>query len=96
MAEYILTGKAEQDLSDIIEYTQTHWGRSQTSIYITSIEAGCQLLADNPGMGKDCDDIAKGLLSHPVESHVIYYLRQGEDIAILRVLHKRMLPSKHL
>ncbi|PID54925.1 MAG: plasmid stabilization protein ParE [Gammaproteobacteria bacterium] len=96
VAEYTLTGKAYQDLSDIVEYSRTHWGQSQTNIYITSIETSCQFLADNPGAGKACDDLARGLLSHPVGSHVIFYLHQGDDISVLRVLHKRMLPSKYL
>jgi len=96
VAEYMLTGKAEQDLSDIIEYTKTRWGRSQTSIYIDSIEARCQMLADNPSIGKGCDDIANELMRHPIGSHVIYYIRQGQDISIIRILYKRMLPSKHL
>ena len=96
MAEYRLTGKAEQDLVDIIQYTRTHWGRAQADSYITGIEAVCQALADNPAMGKGCDDIAPWLLRHPVDSHVIYYLYQSDGVSILRVLHQCMLPSNHL
>ena len=96
MAKYRLTGTAKKDLSDIVRYTQKHWGQSQTNIYITSLEDSCQLLADNPGIGKQCNDIVTGLLSYPVNSHVIYYLRQDCNIAILRILHQRMLPNKYL
>jgi toxin ParE1/3/4 len=96
MTAYQLTGKAKQDLADIISYTQTHWGKSQTKTYITDIRKSCQLLADNPGIGRKCDNIAAGVLSHPVKSHIIYYFYQGSYMTILRILHKRMLPSKYL
>jgi len=95
VAKYKLTGKAKKDLLDIIEYTQKQWGRSQTRIYIDRIEERCQMLADNPSIGRDMNEIAPGLLSYPVESHVVYYKRQGDDIFVIRVLHKRMLADKH-
>jgi len=53
------------------------------------------MLADNPSIGRDMNEIAPGLLSYPVESHVVYYKRQGDDIFVIRVLHKRMLADKH-
>ncbi|VAW97148.1 hypothetical protein MNBD_GAMMA20-856 [hydrothermal vent metagenome] len=54
------------------------------------------MLVNNPDIGKGADEVSPGLLSHSIESHVIYYKRQGDDIVIVRVLHKRMLPDKHL
>jgi toxin ParE1/3/4 len=96
VAEYILTQKAKSDLLDIIEYTRNTWGKRQIRIYIDAIEERCQILAGNPDIGKDADELAPDLLSHPIESHVIYYKRQGDDIFVIRVLHKRMLPDMHL
>lgn len=96
MASYQLTITARQDLTEIINHTQTYWGHSQARIYITNIKSSCQLLADNPGIGRKCDDIAAGILSHPVKSHMIYYLYKDGNITILRILHKRMLPGKYL
>jgi len=96
VAEYTLTQKAKDDLLDIIEYTQTTWGKQQIRAYIDAIEEQCQMLANNPGIGKGADEIAPDLLSHPIESHVIYYKRQRVDIFVIRVLHKRMLPDNRL
>ena len=96
MATYRFTGKARQDLVDIIAYTQSHWGQPQAKAYITNLQSTCQLLADNPEIGRKCDEIAANVLSHPVKSHIIYYLRQDCNIVIVRILHKGMLPSKHL
>lgn len=96
MAEYTLTKKAKDDLLVIIEYTRIAWGKQQIRVYIDAIEEQCQMLANNPGIGKGADRIAPDLLSHPIKSHVIYYKRQGADIFVIRVLHKRMLPDNHL
>ena len=96
MAECIFTRKAKGDLLDILAYTRNHWGRLQAGNYIDNIERRCQRLADSPDIGKGVDEIAPGLLSYPIESHVIYYKRQGDNISIVRVLHKRMLPANHL
>lgn len=95
MANCNFTGKAQQDLYEIAEHTQTHWGRAQARAYLDGIEDGCQNLANNPGIGKNRDDIAEGLKSFPVESHVIYYICLGENIAVIRILHGRMLPANH-
>ena len=71
MAEYTLTKKAKDDLLVIIEYTRIAWGKQQIRVYIDAIEEQCQMLANNPGIGKGADRIALDLLSHPIKSHVI-------------------------
>lgn len=96
MAEYTLTKKAKSDLLEIMEYTRGKWGRPQTGIYINNIEERCQMLANNPDIGKNINAIAPDVLSYPIESHVIYYKCQSDSIAVVRVLHKRMLPDMHL
>lgn len=58
MATYLLTGKAQQDLADIAEYTKEHWGRSQARIYFNEIESGCEQIAGKPGIGKSREDLS--------------------------------------
>jgi len=96
VAEYTLTQKVKDDLFDIIEYARTTWGKQQIRAYIDTIENQCQMLADNPGIGKSADETASDLLSHPVRSHVIYYKRQDVNVCVIRVLHKRMLSDDYL
>ena len=93
MADYWFTGKAQKDLSDIVEYTRNEWGSAQILAYINSIEGACQMLAENPGIGKDVREVAPDLMSYPIKSHVIYYKRQQKDISVIRILHMRMLPD---
>jgi len=96
VADYKFTGKAERDLEDIIDYTLQQWGILQTQTYLDELEARGQLLADNPGLGVERENIFEGLLSFPYESHILYYLKQAHGITIVRVLHKSMDPIKHL
>jgi len=54
------------------------------------------LLSDTPGMGKKRDELAHGLRSFPFQSHVLYYIIQGKQFIVIRVLHKLMEPSLHI
>ena len=96
MADYRFTEKAEHDLESIIDFTVQQWGPNQAHTYIDGLEDQCQLLADNPKLGIQREEIHDGLLSFPYESHILYYANESHGIAILRVLHHSMDPYKHL
>lgn len=96
MAEYRFTEKAARDLEVIIDYTLQQWHAHQANNYLNGLEERCQVLADNPKLGAHRNSIHEGLLSFPYESHVLYYVRESHDIAIVRVLHHSMDPLKHL
>jgi plasmid stabilization system protein ParE len=53
--------RAETDLLGIGTYTLRAWGEAQTIRYLDGLEACCQMLADNPGAGRPCDDVRPGL-----------------------------------
>jgi toxin ParE1/3/4 len=53
-------------------------------------------VADNPALGKACDELFPGLRRIPEGSHVVYFREVGGEVEILRVLHERMLPERHL
>ena len=60
------------------------------------IDAGLQELISNPKLGKSRDYVREGYRSVQINRHVIFYRVQESEIFIVRVLHERMLPSKHL
>jgi toxin ParE1/3/4 len=72
------------------------WGEAQTIRYLDALEACCQMLADNPGAGRPCDDVRPGLYRKEQGNHVIFFRRQTEAIKVSRILHERMLPGRHL
>ncbi len=86
---------AEKDLEQIIDYTNEQWEPDQALAYIDSLEEYCKNLAQNPSAGLDRHEFAKGLLSFPYQSHIIYYLKDTNGIAVVRVLHQAMDPTKH-
>lgn len=90
------TRRAEVDLATIADYTLREWGEEQTVRYVEGIEACCQLLADNPAIGRSCDYIRPGLHRMESGSHVIFYRHEPQGILVSRVLHKRMSPERNL
>jgi toxin ParE1/3/4 len=86
---------AEADLLGIGNYTLRTWGDAQTIRYLDALEACCQMLADNPGAGRPCDDVRPGLY-RKVGKHVIFFRREPDGIKLSRILHERMLPGSHL
>jgi toxin ParE1/3/4 len=90
-----LTRRAEADLLSIADYTFRIWGRTQESRYMAEIEDCCASLADNPALGRLCDDIRPGLRRFEHGEHVVFYRREHRGVVISRILHRRMLPERH-
>ena len=95
MAAFRFSRRAEADLLSIGEYTLRTWGKAQAARYIGELEMCCQTMADNPGLGRPCDDVRPGLRRLEHRKHVIFYRQQREGILISRILHERMLPDRH-
>ena len=67
----------------------------QTDRYIRQLEDCCQLLADNPALGRPCDEIRPGLRRMKQGKHILFYREEPSGILICRILHHSMLPEKH-
>ena len=96
MAAFRFSRRAETDLLSIGEYTLRTWGKVQAARYINELELCCQTLADNPALGRACDDIRPGLRRLEHRKHVIFYRQQHRGILVSRILHERMLPDRRL
>src|ERR1700682_79428 len=86
--------RAEADLFNIGLYTFRTWGEIQTDRYIRQLEDCCQLLADNPALGRPCDKTRRGLRRMKQGKHVVFYREEPGGILISRILHQSMLPEK--
>jgi toxin ParE1/3/4 len=96
LSSYRIGSKAESDLTGIFDYTVDQWGWRQADAYIDMLSDCFQLLADSPGLGRTSDLIPVAIRRFEHGSHVVFY-REGEgreEIEILRVLHKSMLPTR--
>ena len=95
MPVFYLSKRAEADLLNIGAYSIRNWGRSQAALYLNDLEACCQRLADNPGLGRACDEIRPGLRRMEHGKHAVFYRVVPDGIVVSRILHERMLPRKH-
>ena len=96
MARYDLTESARADLAAIADHTARQWGAAQTDAYLGALETRLDLLAAQPLLGHERPELAEGIRSFPVESHVVYYVRATVGIVVLRILHKRQDPHRHV
>jgi toxin ParE1/3/4 len=88
--------RAETDLLSIAAYTLRTWGENHALRYIGDLEACCQMLADNPALGRTCDDVRPGLRRMEIGRHVVFYREDAGGIPVSRILHQRMLPERHV
>lgn len=87
MPNFYFTERAEKDLEAIIDFTVQRWGVTQSNNYIDDLEALAQILADNPLLGTEREELSQELRSFPYQSHLLFYVLQKDGITIVRVLH---------
>jgi len=96
MAEYRLTPAAQQDLDDIFDYTAREWGLAQAIRYVDLIEAALGDLAARPRSAPPCDDVRPGYRRRQVQRHVLYVREEPYGVSVVRIMHDRMEPRRHL
>ena len=90
MPSFHLTRRAYEDLKSIARHTQDRWGRAQRDKYLSSLDECFHLLAENPGLGRACDEIRAGYRKMQEGRHVVFYRSLAEGIEIVRILHSSM------
>jgi toxin ParE1/3/4 len=96
VAVFRFSSRAEADLLDIGAYTLRTWGEDQAIRYVNELEACCQMIADNPALGRECDDVRPGLRRMEHGRHVVFYRQEDSGILVSRLLHQRMLPERQI
>ncbi|ENN85974.1 plasmid stabilization system [Rhizobium freirei PRF 81] len=90
-----LSPLAEADLENIWRYTVENWSIAQAETYHAEIVEAFEGLASGLKIGRPAD-IRDGYFKYAVGSHVVYYLLRDAEIAIIRILHRRMDVGRHL
>ena len=96
MTRIELTKEAERDLINIFLFGVEHFGVVQAERYSSLLTAKIESAAANPSFGADYDFVRSGLLRYEAKSHAIYYRQTSDGILVLRILHGRMDPARHL
>jgi toxin ParE1/3/4 len=84
---------AETDLVEIWLQIAGDGDYNHADEYISRLQETCVLLAGQPGMGVDRQDIAMGVRSFPVDRYVVYYEQHGPVFSVLRVWHTARDPE---
>jgi len=95
VARFRFSRRAEADLLSIGDYTLRTWGRAQAARYLGELEVSCQMLADNPSLGRINDHVRPGLRRLEHGKHVVFYRQEHGGVLVSRILHQRMLPDRH-
>ncbi|PKI17463.1 type II toxin-antitoxin system RelE/ParE family toxin [Colwellia sp. 12G3] len=96
MLLYKFTQDARADLLNIRKYTLKTWEREQSTKYLQELKKTLQLLSDSPSIGIQRTDISLTTFSFPYVSHIIYYTLDNNYLIVFAVLHKNMVPEKHI
>jgi len=104
-----ISGPARADLSAILSTSLQRWGEDGRARYAALLVAAMQRIARDPHgpMTRDRPELLPGTRSlhlrhagrgHVVDApvHMVFYRPIGGLIEILRVLHERMEPSRHV
>ncbi len=91
-----LTDEATRDIEGILTNSVKSFGATQTEHYFEALKECIELLADNPNIGRNAEDILPEYFRFPYESHVIFYKKLSTSILVVRILHECMDPKLHI
>ena len=88
--------EAEHDLFEIGVYAWSEWGEAQYLKYLALLRETCEdTLPRKHHLARPVPQ-RPGLLRWRCERHGIFFRKVDDGLEIARMLHDRMLPSKHL
>ena len=94
--EYKISLLAQEYLRKIKRYTVENFSDQQWIEYKQTLMNAFQLLANNPGLGRECGEIYREGFYFPVGKHTAYFTKHDEFILIVAVLGQAQLPKNHL
>lgn len=84
---WVLSDTAIADPDIMVEWGARTFGLRQSERYEVRIVAMFDLLASSPGLGRQRRSTSGPVRVKPCGAHHIVYREEGDDVAILRVLH---------
>jgi toxin ParE1/3/4 len=78
--------EASRDLEEIEGYISQD-NPDAAARLILLVREKCELLSEQPGIGRDRSDVRSGLRGFPIGNYVIFYQPANDGIEVIRVLH---------
>lgn len=94
--QLVIAPAAKTDLKDIYQYGLRQWGQTQSESHLENIKEQFWTLTKQPLIGVDRSELLSGARSLPIESHTLFYRVTPDTLEIIRVLHSRQDPQRHL
>lgn len=94
--ELVIAPAAKDDLKGIYKYGLRQWGELPAEQYLAGIKEKLRLLIQQPLMGVERLDVFANMRSAVIRSHTLFYRITNTQIEIVRVLHSRQDPKRHL
>ncbi|CAN8140865.1 Toxin [uncultured Thiomicrorhabdus sp.] len=94
--DLVLAPVAESDLKEIYRYTVENWGNKQAQDYLVHIKQSFKTLLNNPSIGRERNELGQNVRGINCKSHIIFYRHIKTELQIIRVLHGRQDPERHL
>lgn len=94
--QLIIAPAAQADLKDIYQYGLRQWGQAQSEAYLEILKVKLWSLTEQPLMGTERPELLAGMRSLPIESHILFYRVTTTNVEIIRVLHGRQDPVRHM
>ncbi|TBR42807.1 type II toxin-antitoxin system RelE/ParE family toxin [Marinomonas agarivorans] len=95
-SQYKLSKLAQSHLCNIKNYTIENFSESQWHNYRERLLTAFQLLADNPAVGRRCDELYQNGFYFPIGKHTAYFTKEDDFILVVAVLGQSPLPQNHL
>lgn len=94
--QLIIAPAAKNDLREIYRYGLRQWGQAQSDSYLAAIKDQFWSLTEQPLIGIERTDLLPNTRSLPSQSHTLFYRVTTNRVEIIRILHSRQDPQRHL
>ena len=88
--------RASRDVNEIYDQTEAKWGFEQAEKYLYELKTACHGLVETPRLGRSINRFRAGYHMLGCGSHNIFFREEKNRIVIVRILHNRMDPVRHL
>ena len=86
---------AKTDIKGIYIYSYQNYGERKADEYVDELNTMLNELP-NSFSTSNYGFVRAGLKRSNYKSHAVYHRAEGSDIVVLRVLHQRMDPARHI
>lgn len=94
--QLVIAPAAKNYLKEIYQYGLRQWGQSQSESYLSTIKNQFWLLTQQPLIGTQRPDLLPDVRSIAINSHTLFYRVTTTRVEVIRVLHGRQDPQRHL